>query len=599
MRSATATPPQVAHGTVVEALWATVDAHPERPAFLSGDGRLELTWGDIGREVERLGRGLLRAGVGHGDTVALMLGNRPEFNVVDLAVAAIGAVPFSVYNTASGEQIAYVVADSGARLAIVEAQFADHFRAAAHGTGVERILVLEDGALEALADDDPAVDVRARSAELRPDDLVTVVYTSGTTGPPKGVQVTHANVLATLNSTLAVMGTREHPRFISWLPAAHMAERMANHYSAAVLGATVTCCPDARQVLPHLAAHRPTWFFAVPRLWEKLKAGLEAAWEGLPAAERQRIDDDLAARLAVVRAGQADGVPTAEQERAALAADARSFAPLRAQVGLDDVDAICVASAPCPREVVEFFHALGLPLNEIWGMTETTACGTFNPPDRIRIGTVGLPLPGTEIRLEDDGEILVRGASVTRGYLHAPQATQAAIDREGWLRTGDIGAFDEAGYLRIVDRKKELIINAGGKNMSPANIEAAIKVACPLVAHAVAVGDGRPYNVALLVLDPDFAPAWASVRGLEPDLQALAAHPDVVTAVRAGVQVANDRLSRIEQIKRFILLAGPWPTEEGQELTPTQKLRRSNIAAHHRADIDDLYAARAGVEVNA
>ena len=576
-KAASASPPRVGHATVVEALWQTVDAHPERPAFQSGDGRLTLTWGDVGREVERLGRGLLRAGVGRGDTVALMLTNRPEFNVLDYAVAAIGGVPFSVYNTASREQIGYVVGDSGARIAVVEQQFAEHFRAAVADTRVERILVVEDGALEALADDDPAIDVRAEGAALRPDDLVTIVYTSGTTGPPKGVEVTHANVLATLRSTLEVMETREHPRYISWLPAAHMAERMANHYSAAVLGATVTCCPDARQILGALAEQRPSWFFAVPRLWEKLKAGLEAAWD-------ERVRDDFAACLAVVRAQQAGRRPSAEQLRAAQEADRRSFAPLRAGIGLDDVDAICVASAPCPREVVEFFHALGLRLNEIWGMTETTACGTFNPPDRIRIGTVGRPLPGTEIRLEDDGEILVRGASVTRGYRNDAAATRAAIDPDGWLRTGDIGVLDDDGYLRIVDRKKELIINAAGKNMSPANIEAAIKVACPLVAHAVAIGDGRPYNVALVVLDPDFAPA---------------VDDDVVAAVRAGMATANARLSRIEQIKRFAVLAGPWPTEAGQELTPTQKLRRANIAKHYAGVVGDLYAARAGVEVSA
>jgi long-subunit acyl-CoA synthetase (AMP-forming) len=587
--------PAIRHASVAEAMWETVDARPERIAFRTEDDRLVLTWSEVGECVQRLGCGLRSAGLERGDALALMLTNRPEFNVIDLAAMAIGAVPFSIYNTSSAQQIAHVLSDSGARVAVVERQFADALRSAADGTSLRRIVVVDDGLPDELLVDDRSVDVRALAQRVAADDLVTLVYTSGTTGPPKGVEVTHANVLAAIAATTEVIAPAEQMTFISWLPAAHMAERMANHYTAVVTGATVVCCVDAKQILGSVAAHRPTWFFGVPRLWEKIKAGLEAMWELSDSAETARAD--LATALAVVRARQRGEEPSEDLLAAARAADARTFAALRAQIGLDRVEAIAVASAPCPASVIEFFHALGLPLSEMWGMSETTACGTINPPDAIRIGSVGLPAPGTEIRLGEDDEILVRGPSVMRGYRGQPGATTDAVDRDGWLHTGDVGAFDVDGYLRIVDRKKELIINSAGKNMSPANIEATLKAACPLAGHAVAFGDGRSYNVALIVLDPDYAPAWAAGRGLPADLGALAGDERVLQQIACQLAAGNGELSRIERVKRVAVLPGPWPTVEGQELTPTQKLRRANIRTYYGSLVEDLYAKRAGIEV--
>ena len=296
-------------------------------------------------------------------------------------------------------------------------------------------------------------------------------------------------------------------KVISWLPAAHIAERGAHYYLPVIRGCTVYICPNPREIVAFLPKVRPTWFFAVPRIWEKLKAGLEASLAALP--ERAGRGGDGGARgrarpqLRIEQAGEE--VP--EELAAAVAkADEAMFSVLRHQLGLDEVVAVNVGAAPTPLEVLEFFHAIGIPIGELWGMSETCGTATINPPARIKLGTVGPPVPGVEIRLADDGEVLVKGPVTMAGYRNMPEKTAETIDSEGWLATGDIGELDEDGYLKIVDRKKELIINAAGKNMSPANIESHLKAASPLIGQAIAIGDRRPYNVALITLDPDFAP---------------------------------------------------------------------------------------------
>ena len=258
-------------------------------------------------------------------------------------------------------------------------------------------------------------------------------------------------------------------------------------------------------------------------------------------------------------------------------------------LGLDEPVAVNVGAAPTPREVLVFFHAIGIPVAELWGMSETCGSGCCNPPDKIKIGTVGPPVPGVEIKLADDGEVLMRSAVVMTGYRNLPDKTAEAIDADGWLHTGDIGEIDEDGYLRIVDRKKELIINAAGKNMSPANIEATLKGASPLIGQACAIGDGRPYNTALIVLDADFAPAWAAQNGIEGRRwRTLAADEAMRAAMQAGVDAANARLARVEQIKKFTLVPGDW-APGGDELTPTMKLKRKPIAEKYAAEIEAMY----------
>ncbi len=577
---------------------ATVERIPDDPAIVAGEDseRVTISWAELSEWVGRIAGGLARLGVSKGDTVALMMNNRPEFIAVDMAAVSLGAVPFSIYQTSSPEQIRYVCADAAARVAVVEAAFLDVFNAAREDLpGIEAVVVVDGeggehqlGELERM---DPAFDRSAHVEAVEPDDLLTVIYTSGTTGPPKGVQLTHRNLMSL---TAAVEGIIDLPergaKVISWLPAAHIAERGAHYYLPVIRGCTVTICPDPRRIVEWLPKVRPTWFFAVPRIWEKLKAGLEANLAHLPEEQRGPARQGLEAALQKTRLEQA-GEKVPEEIAAAVAkADAAMFSGLRETLGLDEAVAVNAGAAPTPYEVLEFFHAIGVPVGELWGMSETCGASTVNPPERIKLGTVGPPLPGTEIRLAEDGEVLVRGDAVMAGYRNMPEKTAEAIDEEGWLATGDIGELDPDGYLTIVDRKKELIINAAGKNMSPANIESKLKAASPLIGQAVAIGDQRPYNVALVVLDPDFAPAWARQHGLEGLTTAeLAEHEAVIAAVQAGVDEANVKMSRVEQIKKFTVLATDW-TPGGDELTPTMKLKRRPIADKYSDEIELLYS---------
>jgi long-subunit acyl-CoA synthetase (AMP-forming) len=342
------------------------------------------------------------------------------------------------------------------------------------------------------------------------------------------------------------------------------------------LGFTTTCCPDPRQIVFYLPEVKPTWFFAVPRIWEKLKAAIEAGVAAeQDAAKKQATEWALGVGLRKVRAEQAGAEVPEDLAQEHAKADELVLSKIRARLGLDQVQSVNVGAAPTPDEVIEFFHAIGIPVAELWGMSETSGYGACNPPERIKIGTVGPPAPGAEIRLADDGEVLIRGPFVTPGYRNQPDKTREAIDDEGWLHTGDVGEFDEDGYLKIVDRKKELIINAAGKNMSPANIEAKVKASSPLIGQVIAIGDGKPYNVALITLDPDVAPAF-------PDPEAAQAE------VQRGVDAANEQLARVEQIKRFRLLSDDWQPG-GDELTPTMKLKRKPIHQKYAEEIEALY----------
>jgi long-subunit acyl-CoA synthetase (AMP-forming) len=266
------------------------------------------------------------------------------------------------------------------------------------------------------------------------------------------------------------------------------------------------------------------------------------------------------------------------------------FSHLRKQLGLDQALAVNAGAAPTPLEVLEFFHAIGIPVGELWGMSETCGLGTINPPDRIKLGTVGPPTPGIEIRLDDDGEVLVKADCVMPGYRNLPDKNDETFTDDGWLRTGDIGEIDEDGYLKIVDRKKEILINAAGKNMSPANIEAAIKTSSPMIGQACCIGDARPYNTALIVLDADFAPQWAKQQGLDASsLEELATEPKVTAGIQSAIDAANEQLARVEQIKKFTIVRGDW-LPGGDELTPTMKLKRRPIATKYEREIEEMYS---------
>jgi long-subunit acyl-CoA synthetase (AMP-forming) len=582
-----------------EAFQITAAERAEHVALRTIADGVSITFAEYAERVRTYAGALYALGVSRGDTVGFMLTNRPEFHLLDTAAMHLGATPFSIYNTSSAEQIAYLLTNAANRVMIVESAFLERAQAAIAASGVVEHLIVVDGAFEGaialheLETAQPGDDFDFESIwrAVGPDDILTLIYTSGTTGPPKGVQLTHANELAECRGIDAVGQPNPNGCVVSFLPLAHIADRGLTHYGQMAWGHTVTCCPEVTQVFAHVADCRPTFFGGVPRIWEKLKAALVAGIAAEPDEAKRsatRAAIDLGLRL--VRAEQA-GQPVPEELRTAyVQSEERVYSKIRAKLGLDRCEWYMIGAAPCPLEVLEFFAAIGIPICEVWGMSELASIATLVPRDALRLGTVGPPIPGVEIRLAGDGEVLVRGDTVMAGYRGDPEKTAETIDADGWLHTGDIGRFDDAGYLKIVDRKKELIINAAGKNMSPANIEQHLKQGSPLIGQAVAIGDGRPYNVALIVLDPDAAAVFAAQHGLsDASVAAMAGEEHVLAEVADGVARANSHLSRVEQIKRFKVLLGDWPPA-GDELTPTMKLKRRAIAAKYTAEIDALYA---------
>jgi long-chain acyl-CoA synthetase len=586
----------LAQSTVCGAFWQSAEGLSDQTALRTKDGEVLLSWREYAEAVRRFASGLAALGVTRGETVALMLSNRPEFHIADAAAMHLGAVPFSIYNSYSPSQIKFLVEDSGCRVCVTEPAFLDGLEEVRRSRcGLEHLVVTDSGGeltfagLQQLGD--PDFDLRQYSEQIEPDDVLTLIYTSGTTGTPKGVQITHKNVMSAAASFNQLIRFSESARVVSYLPMAHIAERMCSHYLPMVFGFCVTTCPDPRQVVAYLPAVRPTWFFAVPRVFEKLKAAIEAGIESeQDESQKQALKDALAKGYEYVRAKQAGRAVSEQVLTDWQRADEGVLSGLRAKLGLDKLEALNVGAAPTPPEVVEFFHALGLPLAELWGMSETCGAGTCNRVDDISIGTVGPPSPGVELRLAEDGEVLVRGPVVMPGYRNQQQLTQDTIDADGWLHTGDIGALDANGHLRLIDRKKEMIISAGGKNMSPANIEAKLKAASPLIGQAVCIGDGRPYNVALIVLDPDFSQLHAQEHGFEDaSASSLAGEPSVLAEVQAAVERANSQLSRAEQIKRHKVLPTDWQPG-GDELTPTMKLKRQPINNKYAGEIEYLYS---------
>jgi long-subunit acyl-CoA synthetase (AMP-forming) len=591
--AATKTRRSLSASSMAEAFRITAEEHADRVAVRTKDDSVSLTWSELRERVDALAAGLAGLGVQRGDTVALMFSNRPEFSIADLAVMTLGATPFSLYQTLSPEQIQYVVGDADAKIALVEEAFLEPVQKAKELglPDLATIVVLEgergDGtvAWDDVEGANADFDVEGAWRQIKPEDLLTLIYTSGTTGPPKGVQLTHANLLAAVKSTDSVIDFPDGARVISWLPAAHIAERTAHHYLPITFGMTVTCCPNPKEIVQYLPAVKPTWFFAVPRIWEKLRGAMLG---GVFNDDEKR--SYLAAALEKVRLEQAG--ETVPDDVAAKAAEGEPlFTQVRGFLGLDEAVAVNAGAAPTAPEVLMFFHAIGIPLAELWGMSETCGAGTVNPPDKIKIGTVGPPVDGVELKIADDGELLMRSPVVMKGYRNLPDKTAEALDDEGWLHTGDIGQIDEDGYLKIVDRKKEIIINAAGKNMSPANIESTVKSSSPLIGQAVCIGDAKPYNTALIALDPDFAPAWAGQNGVEDaSLEALSANEKLREAIQAAVDQANAKLARVEQIKKFTILPTDW-LPGGDELTPTMKLKRKPIASKYQQEIDAMYGA--------
>jgi long-chain acyl-CoA synthetase len=582
--------------TVCEAFQRTSTVDPDAVALRTPGDEVSITWREYAERVRRVAAGLDRLGLRRGETLALMLTNRPEFALVDTAAMHLGAVCFSVYNTSSPEQLEYLFTHAENRIVVTERVFLDRILKA--GVAIEHVVCVDgpaEGASVTLADlemGEPRADFDFDSAwrAVASEDICTLIYTSGTTGPPKGVQITHANVLAEIACFGATVSLNFGDRWTSFLPAAHIADRVTTVYMAATTGAQVTYVADPKAILAGLLDCRPNLWFAVPRVWEKIRAGVEAKIDAEPDVRKRTLARDALAigRLKVQLEQRGESL-TAEQQSQWEEADALVLANLRRAIGLDQCRVAWTGAAALAPGTVEFFLAIGVTLCEIWGMSELTGLATVNPPDRNKIGTIGPAALGVEVKLADDGEIMARGPIVMQGYRKDPARTAETITADGWVMTGDIGTMDEDGYVTIVDRKKELIINLAGKNMSPTNIENSIKAACPLIGGIIAIGDNRPYNVALIALDPDAGAAYAQRVGLrDPCGAALAGDSGVQEIVAAGVAAGNEKLSRVEQIKKYEILSTFWEPG-GTELTPTMKLRRKPINEKYADRIESLY----------
>ncbi|MEU4692251.1 AMP-dependent synthetase/ligase [Actinoplanes sp. NPDC023714] len=556
-----------------------------------GDERTR-TWRELRDEVAVLSRGLADLGLRSGDRLLIMMSSRPEHWLVDLAAVHLGAVPSTVYATLSSEQLGYLARHSGAEILVVEnAALLERWGPAAASF---RHVVVVDGSGLTLADvisrgDGDLGAFEKTWREVRPEQPVTMLYTSGTTGDPKGVLLTHHNVIyQSVVLEAVVPAVPDHAPSLAYLPLAHIAERVLGVYNPIYRTGHVTICPDPTQLLAGLNQVRPVSFFGVPRIWEKFVAGVQAQLAAADPQVKAAVDVAREAALEAYKLREAEQEVPAELAAKVAALDEKVLRPLRAKLGLDNMLWAGSGAAPIPVEVLLYLASLGVDVLEVWGMTETTGTATINTPDHFRTGTVGRINAGMELKLAEDGEILVRGPLVAAGYLRADGGVEPITDADGWLATGDVGVLDDDGYLTITDRKKELIINSSGKNISPAQIENLLR-AHPLIAQAVAIGDRRPYVTALIVLDEEVLPLWARARGLTGDSTAsLAGDPAVLAEITAAVEAANIRLARPEQVKSFRILPHGWTPETG-ELTPTLKLRRRVITDKYAAEIADLY----------
>ncbi|OBI49675.1 AMP-dependent synthetase [Mycobacterium kyorinense] len=589
--------------TLPEAFQRTAAIDPDAVALRTPGDTQTMTWREYAAQVRRVAAGLAGLGVRRGDTVSLMMANRIEFYPLEVGAQHVGATSFSIYNTLPAEQLTYLFDNAGTKVVMCEAQYVDRIRAS--GAPIEHIVCIDgspDGTLsveELYAAGADGFDFESTWRAVQPDDIVTLIYTSGTTGNPKGVEMTHANLLFEGQALDAVLGVEFGDRITSFLPSAHIADRMMALYNQEVFGTQITVVSDPRAIAAALPDVRPTIWGAVPRVWEKLKAAIQFAVANEPDEERRQALQWALALSGKRAAALIAGDPVPDDVAAEWAtADELVLSKLRAKLGLDQLRWAVSGAAPIPKETLGFFAGIGIPIAEVWGMSELSCVASVFHPREGRLGTVGKLLPGLESKIADDGEYLVRGPLVMKGYRKEPAKTADAIDADGWLHTGDILDVDSEGYLRVVDRKKELIINAAGKNMSPANIENAILAACPMVGAMVTIGDGRPYNTALMVFDADSVGPYAAQHGLaDASAAALAVDPEVIAGISAGVAEGNAKLSRVEQIKRFRVLPTLWEPG-GEEMTLTMKLKRRPIAAKYAAEIEELYAAEPGPDVH-
>jgi long-chain acyl-CoA synthetase len=572
---------------------------PHKVAFRRrvGDRWFDVTCGDFLTQVQGVAKGLLAAGIGAGDRVALMSKTRYEWTLVDFAIWTAGAVPVPIYETSSAEQVQWILADSGARACIVETP--EHLAVVNEVrntlSDLDDVWAIEDGGLDALTASGKTVsdgDLERRRTAAGPDDLATIIYTSGTTGRPKGCELTHGNFLFEAaqvtsakdgDATLADVFGDEGASTLLFLPLAHVFARMIE-VGVVMARGQMGHTADIKNLLSDLATFQPTFILAVPRVFEKVYNSSEQRAEasGKGKIFHAAADTAIAYSEALDHGGPGIGL------RAKHAVfDRLVYGKLRAALG-GRVRWAVSGGAPLGPRLGHFFRGIGLTVLEGYGLTETTAASTVNTPGMIKLGTVGRPLPGVSVRIAEDGEILIKGGQVFVGYYNNPAATSEAL-RDGWFATGDIGELDEDGCLRITGRKKELIVTAGGKNVAPAVLEDRLR-AHRLVSQCMVVGDAQPYIACLITLDEEALPAWLEQHGKPAmDVATAAADPDVLAEIQSAVDDANKAVSRAEAIKKFQILPVDW-TEETGELTPSLKLKRGVVMKEHSAEVDALYS---------
>jgi long-chain acyl-CoA synthetase len=550
------------------------------------------TYRDYAAQVAALAAGLAARGVGRGDRVAIMMRNRPEFHFLDTAVQFLGAIPYSLYVSASAEEVAFVVRHAAARMAVVEdAGLLERFSLARQQESpLADVVVMEgdggDGVVpwSALTGEGVA-DLDALAAQTAPEAAVTVIYTSGTTGHPKAAVITHANVCCAADAMLARTAIEEPAglAMISYLPMAHIAERLVSHYVPLLFGTTVHPLSDVNKFADFARVVKPEIVFGVPRVWEKIQQGVLAAAAADPA-KAKALHDGIEAALGLAATARQRPLTKEEQDTWDFL-DAVAFSTVRELTGLSRAKLAVTGAAPIHADLVDWYRAMRVPLSETYGMSESTGVLTWDPYE-VRPGSAGRALPGVEVRIADDGEVLARGGVVFEGYLDDPQKTAETVV-DGWLHTGDIGTLDDDGYLSIVDRKKELIITAGGENVSPANLEAALK-SIPLVGEVCVVGDRQKYPAAVITLDVEYARTWAQDRAPGATLADLATDPEVTAEVQRGLDTVNQQFTRSYQVKRFVIVPDEW-LPDSDVMTPTFKLKRRGVAARYTKEIAGLY----------
>ena len=590
--------------TIIDSFNRNADAFADQPAIHWKNGDWEsLTWSEYRDAVHKAAAGLETLGVGDGEFVAIMCGNRPEHVIADFATVHAGATPVTIYSTLAASQIQYIADNCQATVAILEdLDFMKRWEEIRSELPNLRYVVLLSGAEnydtldwviswdELLAkgvhrlQEDPEVVTRAASA-ITPDTLATLIYTSGTTGTPKGVMISQRNVVWTLESLRRAADLEVGQRMVSYLPLAHIAERLATHYLGTYLAGQVWYCPNLAGVLEYIQVAKPTLFVGVPRVYEKFHSRLQARFaeaEGLKAKILQKALELNERRVEAEEEGQKGPALAGLLDKIALS-------KVREGLGMEEVSLAITAAAPINPDLIKFFHTIGVPLYEIYGMSENTGPATATLPGAMKIGSVGKRLPGVEVRTGEDGELMMRGGIVSQGYYKMDDATKETFDAEGWLHSGDLARIDEDGYVWIVGRKKEIIITAAGKNIAPARLETLLGNH-PLISKACMIGDQRKFLSMVIALDHEEAPAWAEAHGLEyHDLASFSELAEVQDEVARAVAEANESVARVEQVKRWLVVPDEWTPDSG-EVTPSLKLKRRVVLDRYADEIESMYA---------